>query len=98
MGCIRNEIYIPYVNSTLKEMTFMWYEGLYKGYNYRVKAYDEPSNLGINGSRISKLYVTDRDKCVVLYFDRRWVDIPTREDGQWLTGFLEYFEEEYRVS
>ena len=76
----------------------MWYEGLYKGYNYRVKAYDEPSNLGINGSRISKLYVTDRDKCVVLYFDRRWVDIPTREDGQWLTGFLEYFEEGVCVS
>lgn len=76
----------------------MWYEGLYKDYNYRAKAYDEPSKLGINGSRISKLYVTDHDKCVVLYFDRRWVDKPTREDGRWLTDFLEYFEEEYRVS
>lgn len=73
----------------------MWYEGRYKGYEWRAKAYDTSSKYGIDGGRISKLYVTDHDRCVVIYFDRKWVDRPTRENGKWMEDFLEYFDRVY---
>lgn len=75
----------------------MWYEGNYKGLTWKAKAYDTPSDYGINDGKISKLHVADHDRCAVLYFDRGWQDRPAKESRQWLMDFLDYFEEEYYV-
>ena len=49
----------------------MYRGGYYLGYTYMAKVYDEPSRLGIDNGRISKLTVCDYRKTVVNY-DRGW--------------------------
>lgn len=53
----------------------MWAEGSLKVYNsvfhYWVKHYDESSQFGIDGGRISKMMLK-RDGKVVLNYDRGW--------------------------
>ena len=57
----------------------MWKDGVigYEGkrYKYYVKAYEEGSEFGINGGRISKLDILHDGKSVALY-DREWISKP----------------------
>lgn len=49
----------------------MWKEGIIDGYRYQVKVYDEGSEFGINGGRISKLWM-QKDGKEAAYYDRGW--------------------------
>ena len=49
----------------------MWSQGTEHGYTYWVKHYEEGSEFGINGGRISKLQIT-RDGQTVVNYDRGW--------------------------
>ena len=61
-----------------------WKEAIveYKKKNYRVtyKQFDEGSDFGINGGRISKLSINDGNKTIVNY-DREW-DIEATGDAK----------------
>ena len=63
----------------------LWHEGALKVYgtNYRywAKVYDEGSEYGIDGGRVSKLMIKEGDKIVVNY-DRGWDIKPTDEYAQ----------------
>lgn len=48
-----------------------WVKGTIQGYMYCFKAYEKPSELGINGSEISKLELWKNDVLLVNY-DRGW--------------------------
>lgn len=57
----------------------MWESGAIKidgiRFSYEVKCFDEPSKFGINGGRISKLYIKSGDDIEAMY-DREWVVMP----------------------
>lgn len=61
----------------------MWENGiLYLNsdkYFYSVKVYDEPSKFGIDGGRISKLEIRDKDTNLIIGYDR----------GDWWLGSKE---------
>ena len=68
----------------------MWHEGTIgipvgkegmKIAHYWVKAYDEPSEYGINEGKISKLMIQMEGKTVVNY-DRGWNIKPAEDDDQ----------------
>ena len=42
-----------------------------KGYHFNAKVYQEPSEYGINGGKVSKLCIGDDEKCILNY-DRGW--------------------------
>ena len=55
----------------------MWKEGNIDGYRYQIKVYDEASDeYGINGGRISKLWM-QKDGKEVANYDRGWDRRPT---------------------
>ena len=56
----------------------MWSQGTEHGYTYWVKHYEEGSEFGINGGRISKLQIT-RDGQTVVSYERGW-DIEPKSD------------------
>lgn len=51
-------------------------DGEYATYKYWIKYFDEPSEYGIDGGRISKLEIT-ADDMVVCNYDRGWDIKPT---------------------
>lgn len=65
----------------------MWYEGAIGIPNngkltvvrYELKAYEEPSQYGINGGRISKLTLTIKGEVVYNY--DRGLDIPPKDEN-----------------
>lgn len=63
----------------------MWKEGAIliggKGYRYWVKHYEEGSQFGIDGGRISKLMIK-RQGDIVCNYDRGWDVEPVDEDTQ----------------
>lgn len=63
----------------------MWTEGSLKVYNsifhYWIKHFDEGSQFGIEGGRISKMMLK-RDGEVVLNYDRGWDIEPSDPDTQ----------------
>ncbi|KUP91587.1 hypothetical protein TRIHO_35440 [Tritonibacter horizontis] len=60
----------------------LWIDGKIlsmKGYEFKARFYDEPSNLGIDGGKISKLDVR-KDGELVMRYDQGWtVDPKTPE-------------------
>jgi len=46
--------------------------------NYQIKYLENPSKLGINGGRISKLYCKINDTCIMSY-ERYWEETPKTE-------------------
>lgn len=49
-------------------------------YNFQAKVYDEqPYGIGINGGRISKLYISEQGREIARY-DRKWDLIPEDDD------------------
>lgn len=79
-----------------------WAEGTVGPYRWEAKVYEEGSEFGINGGRISKLTIWDEKKrresnllaaCIVNY-DRGWDIKPkTVKAQQALEAVLELFEE-----
>lgn len=63
----------------------LWHEGALQvygiNYHYWAKVYDEGSEYGIEGGRVSKLMIKEGDKIVVNY-DRGWDIKPTDEHAQ----------------
>lgn len=65
----------------------MWYSGKIivdaEVFSYEVKAFDEPSQYGIDGGKISILEVAlidDKEsKFIVAFYDREWVFTPKLE-------------------
>lgn len=56
-----------------------WVSFTYKDCTVEIKAYDEPSSYGINGSGVSKMFVK-RDGKTVVSFDRGWDVKPSGAD------------------
>ena len=69
----------------------MWKEGTIliggKGYRYWVKQYDEGSQYGIDGGRISKLMIKRSGETVCNY-DRGWDIKPVDEDTEFALAIL----------
>ena len=68
----------------------MWREGAIinkKGYRYWVKHFDEGSQFGIDGGRISKLMITRGGK-IVCNYDRGWGIKPVDEDTEFALAIL----------
>lgn len=63
----------------------MWRKGALKvnncWYQYWIKVYDEPSEYGIDGGRVSKVIITRKDETVCNY-DRGWGIKPLDEDTE----------------
>ncbi len=57
----------------------MWIEGKINGYEYFIKHFDEGSQFGINGGRISKLAIRDQKGRWVVNYDRGWDIRPSKE-------------------
>jgi hypothetical protein len=57
----------------------MWTKGNINGYEYEVKHFDEGSEFGINGGRISKLAIRDLNGRWVVNYDRGWDQRPTKK-------------------
>ena len=62
---------IPVAKFTEFNKDSNWCNGTCGGYWFEAKVYDEGSEYGINGGRVSKLHVTLDGKDVVAY-DRGW--------------------------
>ena len=69
----------------------MWKEGAIligaKGYRYWVKHYEEGSQFGIDGGRISKLMIK-RVGEIVCNYDRGWDIKPVDEDTEFALAIL----------
>lgn len=69
----------------------MWKEGSIliggKGYRYWVKQFDEGSQYGIDGGRISKLMIK-RNGEIVCNYDRCWDIKPVDEDTEFTLAIL----------
>ena len=69
----------------------MWREGTTiinkKGYRYWVKHFDEGSQFGIDGGRISKLMIK-RSGEIVCNYDRGWDIKPVDEDTEFALAIL----------
>lgn len=73
----------------------MWYEGKAelnnKSIQYWVKAFDEPSDYGINDGRISKLTIKVNGQTTVNY-DRGWDIKPNEADEDLMLAYNELIE------
>lgn len=58
-----------------------------KGYRYWVKHFDEGSQFGIDGGRISKLMIK-RDGEIACNYDRGWDIKPVDEDTEFALAIL----------
>ena len=58
----------------------MWTQLIINGFKVTLKHFEEPSEYGINGGRISKLDIRKNNKCL-LNFDRGWDIKPTDKDS-----------------
>ena len=68
----------------------MWDKGNINGYEWHVKHYDEANEeLGINGGKISKLFIYKGDKAVVSY-DREWIKKPATNIAKDIFNMLVY--------
>lgn len=54
----------------------LWITGKYKSYRFEAKVYDQPSDYGINGGRISKLLVNDGTRTIFNYDRGLDIDSP----------------------
>ncbi len=57
---------------TMRDLSYGWVEGEYEGRRYQAKVYDEPSDYGINGGRVSKLWVRGTTYNTFINYDRGW--------------------------
>ena len=66
----------------------MWYKGKINGaIRFEVKAYENGSEFGIDGGRISKLYVS-RNGTPIIWYERGWLMQPVDETSQQILDHL----------
>lgn len=58
----------------------MWKTGKMNGYEYEVKHYETGSEYGIDGGRISKLWITKNGETFA-HYDRGWDTTPDDADA-----------------
>jgi len=56
-----------------------WLDGFVGGCKISAKVYKEPSQYGIDGGRISKLEIIDKDNNTLVNYDRGWDIKPSKE-------------------
>ena len=56
----------------------MWTFGKINGYDFQIKTFQKPSRFGINGGKISKLFIMKENEVMVSY-DREWDKYATPE-------------------
>ena len=90
----------PIKQKNKEEQVIMWEEGELEIngniYYYEAKVYDDPSDYGINGSRVSKLVVSDTPHFgindAILSYDRGWdIEPENDEDDLIIEKILEIF-------
>lgn len=60
-----------------------WMKGTVLGYSFEIKRYDEPSEFGIDGGRISKLALLSQiSYTVYAMYDRGWDILPRPDDAR----------------
>lgn len=86
----------------ITHLTNGWIEGTVGPYRWQAKVYEEGSEFGINGGRVSKLAIWDEEKrrkesnffkaCIVNY-DREWdIEPKTSKAQKALEAVLELFK------
>lgn len=69
------------VGATVRPLSGNWAEGTYKGHFFQMKVFGEPSSFGFENGRMSKLVLSQGEKCdhkkVVFSYDRGMDDTPT---------------------
>lgn len=64
----------------------MWKFGTYNingtAYHYEIKIYETRSEFGIDGSRISKLWISENCIYTVCRYDRGWDVYPKTDDAK----------------
>ena len=72
----------------------MWHQFIWHGWEITAKVYDEPSHMGIDGGRVSKLDVFDLEReDFICRYDRGWdLDELSLAD---LSNVLDEIEERY---
>ena len=76
---------MKYIDSHWKTGTVRAFDkntGKGMSYRYDAKVYDEGSEFGINGGRISKLWIEDSRKFPVASYDRGWDIKPTSKEAE----------------
>lgn len=63
----------------------MWENGTINGAQFEAKVFEEGSQFGINGGRISKLHVVKDGACIINY-DRGWDIRPATPDALAILG------------
>lgn len=63
----------------------MWSTGEIRGCKFEVKHYGQGSKFGIDGGRISKLWVT-KDGIEIASYDRGWDVLPATSEAQEITS------------
>ena len=62
-------------------LTGEWSKGEINGYKFQVKHYEKGSKWGIDGGRISKLWV-EKDGVEAANYDRGWDVLPASDEAQ----------------
>ena len=70
---------VTLTHTEARRKSSMWSKGIINGYEYWVKHFDEGSEFGINGGRISKLAIRDQQGRWLVNYDRGWDQRPTKE-------------------
>ena len=63
----------------------MWSKGEIRGCKFEVKHFEQGSEWGIDGGRISKLWVT-KDGLEIASYDRGWDVLPATDEAQEVTS------------
>lgn len=72
-----------------------WVKGTVDGgkYTFESKLYDESSEYGIDGGRVSKLNIQDKKGSWVMNYDRGWdIEPNTSEEKEVYLGVLNFLE------
>ena len=59
----------------------MWSEGIIDGYDFQVKHYEEGSQFGIDGGKISKLWIA-KDGMEEASYERGWARRPKSAESE----------------
>lgn len=71
-----------------------WFTGKKDGYSYEAKVYDSKSKNGINGGRVSKLSVSDKNNKTVVNYDRGWdIEPKDRKSSKAVRSILSMFDD-----
>lgn len=58
----------------------MWKLGFTNGFNWAILVFEQGSEFGINGGKISKLWIQRESNCeIIANYDRGWDVQPTEE-------------------